>query len=1744
MELGLLLRYLFRFLTWPFFGLGLHRPFKRIPGVRIFVCRGEITWRLLPCRHDMLIDFSAQGQLEFVELFLCAGVSVNAPDEHGDTALIVAARGGHANVVTRLLSHPGTDLDLQNHNGESAWIAAIRAGHTAIDRLFESTDADRKAVPMWRSRAILERKGIFNGDRFVLLCRVGTPSDVQEFLDAGMDINQRDDGGEPAIVAAARREGTEVLELLLADGTIEVNARNAQQETALLWAARLENSEAVKLLVANGASEPDLEKRVARWQIEQDGLWADKEFVRAVNRADEALVRRFLVAGKNPNVRDEHDRTGLILAARNCSHEMVELLLKQPGTDVNARADGQVSALLEAAANGCCEIVSLLEQAGATVQDLEIRRIAERRIKAQEYRYDAATFVSMALQGQRDMVELFLTAGMNPDAANEVGDTPLIAAARAGDRAIVGLLLEKHANVNVHNRLGWTALDEAEAAGYGQIAQILRGHGAEHGSQWGLELLAAIEEGDLDVLQHALSQGASPDTRSLEGEPVLVVAVRRNQAGILERLLREGARADARDEIGRTAVMWAAATDRSELIVALLAQHRDRADDVGPSGRTALIIAAEAGNVGSVEALLRCGADPDIRDDAGRTALDHARERGHWGIARLLGGAEPADAPPRATLLDAVARRDLVFLKAALAQGAAPGEVDAEGNTALALAAAKGWNDGVKELLGAPGVDIELANREGNTPLMLAALGGSHQTLKLLLGHDPRPQLDAVNLRGETALFLGARERRGLVVKLLCEAGADPSRAPAGTSPLIEACDYGPLTSVQALLDRGADPNQVVRYGFSPLLTADRAGRTSAVGLLEERGARVGRVEMQLFREARNGNVEGIRALDPRKESVNARDRRGRTVLMEAAEQGHRDVVQLLLEQNADPAAIDTDGVSALKLAAQRGRTSVLGVLLSVVPSDEKADTDALLVAVENGHPQAVSLLAGPDSAAKVDGLSKGRVPLVVAAAKGNLQVVRTLVKHGADVKKKTRSGLTALQAAILGGHEEVAQYLVTKDGGGVKEANLLLAASRGNVEDVSRLLESPDPPDAEAVDGLGRTPLMRACEHGHRAVVLLLLAHLESRGKGRAECAVSVKDRRGRTPLMWAAVGGDEGIIRLLIEKYAADVSCMSETGRTALLEACRHGYLAAVQVLLDSHGDTERRKHAVNFEDNDGNTPLSEALTGTEPHRGQDYERIFNLLVESGAERGRERAQFLVAARVGDSRRLQDLIPQVEVDTPRLSGKTALMLAAENGYVKCVEVLLQAGARVATQSLGTGETALLLAARKGRRDVVALLLENHADPEAAVGDGPTALVEAVRGRHEDTVAELLKYQADPDRHDGNGSTPLMLAVLGAKGNDDRLVDLLLGAAGDRLDVDRTDFGNRTALTLAHLKGTLSGLDEEDISPEQLLPDGAGPSLTRIERRLLSHGARRGWNEAELVLAAHAGNADRVRALAAKADVNVPDLEGNTALLIAARGNLEGTAELLLDAGASPDIRGTSNRTVLMELAKNGSDRLITRILGAKSTPDLDAQDDNGETALLEAARAGATEIVVRLVTQEADVNLANRDGATPLIECARHAAIEPVRALLNAKANACAYSRDRRTAVLEAAGHGHEEVLGFLLEHVSSRLSGDIGKRRAVVNAVDGSKRTALERAQQNGHESCAALLLRYGALPLRDTGQVVYVAPSGDCFHTYRCPAIAHARRNDRLEEMFLDEARQKGLDLCIRCDPRLKAIDWTC
>ena len=230
-----------------------------------------------------------------------------------------------------------------------------------------------------------------------------------------------------------------------------------------------------------------------------------------------------------------------------------------------------------------------------------------------------------------DLATELLDNGASVDARDRFGARPLSHAARAGHLEMVDLLLARGAPIDARNLAGATALYFAAEGGRGPVTRRLIERGADvnlTGPSGISPVAAAAYAGNDPIVAALLAHGADPKAPDDTGKPPIVYAAARARIDVVKRLLAQNIDINARYRNDLTLLMWAAGPDEKVLeahavkVVEYLLDAGAHVDDRDDRGRTALMIAAEGGHAEIAALLLARGADPSLKDKAGKRAAD------------------------------------------------------------------------------------------------------------------------------------------------------------------------------------------------------------------------------------------------------------------------------------------------------------------------------------------------------------------------------------------------------------------------------------------------------------------------------------------------------------------------------------------------------------------------------------------------------------------------------------------------------------------------------------------------------------------------------------------------------------------------------------------------------------------------------------------------------------------------------------------------------------------------------------------------------------------------------------------------------------------------------------------------------------------------------------------------------------------------------------------------------------------
>jgi ankyrin repeat protein len=171
---------------------------------------------------------------------------------------------------------------------------------------------------------------------------------------------------------------------------------------------------------------------------------------------------------------------------------------------------------------------------------------------------------------------------------------------------------------------------------------------------------------------------------------------------------------------------------------------------------------------------------------------------------------------------------DANTVKGLLVRGFDPNSVDPSGQFGLTLAVAASSFKVAVVLIESPLTKVEVRTPQDESPLMLAALKGNLDLCEKLIARDAD-----VNKPGWAPLHYAATGAHIEVMKLLLANSAYIDAAsPNGSTPLMMAAMYGNDAAVRLLLEAGADPSLKNSLGLTAIDFAQRAERKDAVNLI------------------------------------------------------------------------------------------------------------------------------------------------------------------------------------------------------------------------------------------------------------------------------------------------------------------------------------------------------------------------------------------------------------------------------------------------------------------------------------------------------------------------------------------------------------------------------------------------------------------------------------------------------------------------------------------------------------------------------------------------------------------------------------------------------------------------------------------------------------------------------------------------------------------------------------------------
>lgn len=927
----------------------------------------------------------------------------------------------------------------------------------------------------------------------------------------------------------------------------------------------------------------------------------------------------------------------------------------------------------------------------------------------------------------------------------------------------------------------------------------------------------------------------------------------------------------------------------------------------------------------------------------------------------------------------------------------------ARSKNAMSLAANGGFMDIIQKLHEADPNMIHDAEIYGRPPLMMAILNGDEKISSYLLEHGAK--CDIMMQNGTMPLHLAAGIGHVEIVNLLLEKNVDIHALSAkGSNALHLAAARGFDDISKILINSGVRINQKNNDGMTALHLAAKHGQSSTIDILLDAGAEVDTITSDGYSPIHLAAKEGFWF------ALRKLIRRQRRQLLEKSpkEPTSPSSTNEASETAQKSEAKESDNVVAIdegESSSQKRHSEKEGIQRNHL-SDWAVPYSPLQLAAQNGHGENVGeLLQHEEYSSDRD----RAISLLLAAKEGFDKIVEMLLQSTIMMHLHDKDGNTALRLAVDGAYTDIVEQLVSFNSDNsamfdIRATNLMgwtplhFAARSGRLVALQILLDNGA--EMRDRDKSDQTAFHVAASHGHISILRELLNRPYSGHKVRD--LISAPDRAGDTPFILAVRSGHLGVTKYILDTVPLDGRRLSfYQGRNkALVEAVKLRHFNLIE-LLSGHGwDINKSKSA---------TALHYAV------KVQDHELI-DFLLGLGADPNvldsKSQSSIHIAAQ-SYPKALQTLLKdrdgvQIDIDLQGELGRTAIWQASWVGNETAVEQLLKLSPDLEVKS-SAGLTALH--ATCGKPYLTKLLLDAGANPMALSDDHTTPFMLAAYEESGHMVIEhYINNDAECDFNvqDQQGKTALHIAAMGGTLDTVKLLRSSIGS------ITATTNEGATALHYAAHAGQLDII-------EYLIKQGLD-----IDSNSNSMGT-------PLMSAAAENRVDAAKVLlknGAKVDLTNEEYYYHSALQTAAAKGAEYMVQMLLEAGANPNIVGGAYGSPLCAAVRVGNLAIASRLLEAGA--DINHSKGQKGTALEYAINCHSFHLINLLLEHKADVNIASngKKHGTPLIAAIHRGSFYNVKILLEHGADANLSSSRGEKPIQAALCLGSKDIFNILLE------------------------------------------------------------------------------------------------------------------
>ncbi len=832
----------------------------------------------------------------------------------------------------------------------------------------------------------------------------------------------------------------------------------------------------------------------------------------SVNNAD--IVYFLLFKGANTEIKNNNGDTALHLAIKNDGVDSA-VLLAAIGNNVFAR-DGEGNTALDLGLKkGTMFFEALITQHTGNLQDVQGTSVVHylvlnRNIPGIEYAI--SNKLELSIKDVHGVTPLLLAYSQKDPESVEIA-AKLILGNAAPERGTYSFFEDavKMRNPSLRFDEGQTPLHLAVIQGEDNIANYLLKEGASvnaKDSSGATALHEAVRYGQTNIVEKLLNAGADVNAQDAMGKtPLLIITPEENQFPIYELLLTNGARINATDSFGDTALHIASLTEAKTDVLEYLVSKGADINERNKKGVTPLAQAVEKRIAEHIEFYARKGADIYAADIDGISPLYRSLDAGVDMTKQLINSQN-------------------ISLR------------DSMGNTALHIAIAKNADLEQIAFLIDMGIDVNARNRNGHSPLYLAVQDNNRSIGEKLLASGA--DVFSTDSENSSPLRL-ALTWGGDVQDWVLTSEVIRAKDGAGNTPLHYAAEWNLNAAVTSIIEKGGHINAQNNNGESPLFNAVKANNIGAIEILLKNGTdknlRNYLGDTIVHYSVRWEAQDAARLAISNGYDVNAKNLSGKTALHQAARNGKTEMIVLLLQQRANIHAADTAGRTPLMDAIQAQNIQNVRLLIANGASTsipEMYGRNAYHEAVETENLELIKIIsdAGGNPLARD---THGRTPLSLVFDK-NLSLVEAVL--AGDLNLTDSDGNTPLHIAVINTtSDEILEYLINigyspdrRNSEG--RTPLLLATQKGSLKVVEEFLKVGA--DPFIMDNSGQSALTFAIQNNTEMLNIIV------------QLAGTKRDIAGETILHYAAREANYETVQRLIS-MGLDKSIKNISGETA---------------------------------------------------------------------------------------------------------------------------------------------------------------------------------------------------------------------------------------------------------------------------------------------------------------------------------------------------------------------------------------------------------------------------------------------------------------------------------------------------------------------------------------------------------------------------------------------------------------------